>query len=1531
MVEKHRQTERNESVAVHPVAAFLRFVDDVTGQRTTGKVKLSLSNHLRQLYGDYHGKIGANIHMNAGSLHHLVGGQHELFTSVCDRFYEILESELKIRQDAKDKCFSQVMKVSSDQKQRGYLDMNQYARVAQSITRNVGDGNESALFRELGMQIQRLFFDFEDATLGLIEISSESLVLFLCRRILVANALDNLDSNERYIQPQKVNVFPGLRKPGGALKKYEMPNVPSPATSPSTSPSLRSERSTAPQIPSPPSIMAPIQGQRNLQDTNTPTTAIIATGFDSCKFHLFTSNRNCCPRDNVISQNEFIFVLNSRFRLNLPPDYPFDSLNSIYKEAYITISRGDPNGPDITGTAPGAAPATSRSQNENLRFMCSELDRAFQAVVASLGPVGAPTNAPTTTAMPFSGSPQPTATLFFRNRCNVAVLLNENKNGMSGIDATEYVRVIQMLADDVTLGSKGLLSSKLSFEALPATLKVPFNMYGTTVIPITGSEDRRSAELDQFCDRVDWAIQRHQNPQPTISPAATPTPNRSFPTSPAPVPTTSPTSSEQPCFDEMAQADLDQSGTLSETEYLIFVNGIDGDLVPVNQTWEEAPYLIRDNYQWIIGVDEQVDIAAAVPSNALPSQGATLAASCHRTRDIVSEASTGSKKAVSLRDHCFASLANADEDDDNTIDEMEFVTFLDRFIGVGQDTAISFGDLDVAFRTLFNATSSVSSGEIDIGGTKPEQTPSEEELLSLNSFCNETERTVATVRSSTVLLKKCRDSVQIAKENDITNNTLTKDEYVVFMYAMTDVDADNTTFREMSETLREFYADLASSLETLDVNAWVNGGSLTEVQLNSTLTTCGAALALAKQVAPPDPADTTTIFGSFIVSNEQGIEATDLGVASAHHQDLASAYDDFVNAEVTLLAGASADRRLRGRRLVVLGVTTNSSELYQIDNSSCPENVQSTGTACQIVYGRFELLYRNEDNLEVFVDRVTTTLQQAIRNGNLQDTLEQINPSSPFTILGPGRQLVPVSSASNDDNLSLLQVSIVGALGILVVVILFLTGVVGYLFLKPKRKMVHSTTGIDGGKTFSPSGATIPKKRISSKKVQFALEEQRPSYAVPFGQYSKRPVERGDSKQPVEKEDSKRPAVENAESDRAIAKSSYFPELSTGKTDMDGSNSRDKSGSDNPWGISTETGNTATAAPQHGLNSSVFSEQTSSTDGDEVFFDHNNVFTEFDSFMKAPKLQESTTKANLRMSLLSKNIESQRSLSSEVNSRKSGGSGSIVSGSDNNSRKSGGSGGSFKAHISEPPPDTPFDEDTGIIDETDEEESESNQESEFEGSSSRFNYDDDDDEEEDQEESQEEDEDQDEDQDEDREEYQDEYQDEYQEEDQEVDQEEDQEEDDEDDIDEEDYDHIEEIDDETENVSTTSDKQGKYRKVVEMLVLEVIPDEIEHLDAMMEQFVGREEELINTLQNMANSTSSEESSEEEDSLEEESGEHDSAIRSEVSDERDDDEDEDVGCSDEDYSDEDYSDEGFEDEADSAADGSFSDYEDGDES
>ena len=55
--------------------------------------------------------------------------------------------------------------------------------------------------------------------------------------------------------------------------------------------------------------------------------------------------------------------------------------------------------------------------------------------------------------------------------------------------------------------------------------------------------------------------------------------------------------------------------------------------------------------------------------------------------------------------------------------------------------------------------------------------------------------------------------------------------------------------------------------------------------------------------------------------------------------------------------------------------------------------------------------------------------------------------------------------------------------------------------------------------------------------------------------------------------------------------------------------------------------------------------------------------------------------------------------------------------------------------------------------------------------------------------------------------------------------------------------------------SSDEERLKQYREEVKELVGKVIPEELDNLSTMMDQFEGREAELINTLQNMEERTS----------------------------------------------------------------------------
>ena len=974
--------------------------------------------------------------------------------NACYQLYEALETQLQISKESKQYCINAVSDLSKERARNFQFDRGDFVTLAQRIGSPQGGSDEANIslkmsqFDALNVNFQEVFADFEYQKTGVtFDLAREKMVSLFCTRMLVSKVAHAMNPQ----MTTKLHV---------GLSSRSVVDVPTPG--------VRRVHPGAPAIvpvPTPASVAR----DRQLQATNPPT--INDVEFSMCLFDLFTSDQECCPRDSAISEDEFIFVLNNRFDLGLPEGYPFTSLNNIYQQAYRSVTQGSPQGLDITGSIPGTAPTTSPTQMDNLRFFCSELERAHEAVVASTGPV--PT-APTTP--PFSGSPRPTSTLFFRNECNLAVLYNEDD--VSGLDATEYVKVIQRLLDDTSIGTNQITGTP-SFTLLPTPLKDPFSSYGTSTIPIQGSQGQRSSGLNLFCDKVDAAIRQYLNPQPTPSPVTEPP--RQSPSSPVPVPTSSPTSSSNVCFNGMVGADVDQSETLDEAEYIAYVSSVDGTILDAETSFSNSPYIIRDNFQWITGVDAEVELAAAIESQnsvRLTVLRTILTASCERT-DSVIRAVAGGNDVVSLRDHCFAALAVADENEDDVISEAEFIVFVNRFSGVEQGID-SISDLEAAFQIFFNSNSGgQTSPGIQVSGTKPFQTPTDEDLLRLDSFCSSFETTLAEVRSSSVLLERCRLAVEGSDAN--ADNTLSQEEFVIFISTMAGEDSNGLEFGELSEDIQAFFPSLTDSLDTVDLNAWLTAQTLTDSQRNTTESTCEQALQLSKTITSKSVgSETTTIFSSFLFSNTQGIVASQLEPTDTNRLDLERAFDLFVTSEVTLLSELPS-RNLR-RRLDLVGIVTDSSELYQFDDTACAEMGNQT---CQTAYGRLEMMYRNEENVDALRNRVTATLQQAILDGKLQISLDEVNPSSPFTILGPGAQVQPPSDS--DDDLNKLLIGLIS--GAFLVALVCGVIVIGILALRTVEKQRQRRRH---------------DEYLSSKQARFSFTDKPKQEQAPLGTYPQR-------------------------------------------------------------------------------------------------------------------------------------------------------------------------------------------------------------------------------------------------------------------------------------------------------------------------------------------------------------------------------------------------------------------------------------------
>ena len=202
--------------------------------------------------------------------------------------------------------------------------------------------------------------------------------------------------------------------------------------------------------------------------------------------------------------------------------------------------------------------------------------------------------------------------------------------------------------------------------------------------------------------------------------------------SPRPYPTSSPTIFLEPedygtCLLAMAVADIDRDDMMDPDEYVRFVNRLNREAF-VGDTFEDIDPALQSNYEFLVGQNEAIDVTGSKPGQSVPDDG-NLRRICVYTfttlRELVGTAPTrdpSSGPAVFISE-CFLSMELGDRNQDNRLDQSEYVIFVSRFSNEDED-AESFEDLDDILQDNFYDLA--TDGYIDIAGSGPGETPTEE-------------------------------------------------------------------------------------------------------------------------------------------------------------------------------------------------------------------------------------------------------------------------------------------------------------------------------------------------------------------------------------------------------------------------------------------------------------------------------------------------------------------------------------------------------------------------------------------------------------------------------------------------------------------------------------------------------------------------------------------------------------------------------------------------------------------------------------
>ena len=697
-----------------------------------------------------------------------------------------------------------------------------------------------------------------------------------------------------------------------ALDKYEKEALDAPAFHPSLSPAV---------------------------DVN--STQLSEIELRTCKKFMVLSDSN---RNSILEETEFIAFVS---RMTTTQDFSgneFDDLDVSFRAIYDgkTSAVG---GIDIDGSKPGQE---STPTQENLfRKLCTEVTGAIEELEANApttkGPIvqSTPSQAPSSTDVEISDE-------FFRV-CKTAMLIaDRNRNDV--LEAEEYVRFLNRLTISEFSGEVFAdLEPTLQQGFLRVSMDGKVNVYGSK--PGTTPSDEENIHLRHVCESVHIAIEGYHGGNNTTS-------------------TGSPKSD---CETKLWNADRNFDNALDQSEYVAYLRSITG----INYTkFDALPYLLKDQYDWFRLGEDTVNIAG-LANNSIPLQGdkVRIAWICDRASksiELVSKIGREDK----LTSYCDAALRHADNNTDGFLDDDEFISLVNAFTAMEQPL-YNLSAVDAFFLKSYYRFKDAELNVVDL------------KVAKSNGLCEGVANATSGSRERETLFRICKDSLKLS---DIDRNgRLNQTEYVPFIDTL--VTAYNLTISASGD-----YEGLKSSSAGIDINGLYAESSIEAIlSLREVCLETGYAFGIIQHT----DVEIVTIYNSFVISNEAGLKAEHLTPDSSERIGLDKAYAAFVDYEVQAISES------HGRFLIVRSAKLYESDVYQIVDGACP-NGNKTDEYCQTAFGSFNITVSSDDeSSNIIGDLLSNNTQNAIDRGAMQLMLSTIDPNNTLTIMKSSKPVKP--------------------------------------------------------------------------------------------------------------------------------------------------------------------------------------------------------------------------------------------------------------------------------------------------------------------------------------------------------------------------------------------------------------------------------------------------------------------------------------------------------------------------------------------
>jgi hypothetical protein len=757
-----------------------------------------------------------------------------------------------------------------------------------------------------------------------------------------------------------------------------------------------------------------------------------------CSIALAVGDTN---RDDLLSRDtEYVRFVNQLSGQQFSGVSSFDALPAPLQANYDS-NAGDSGEIDIAGSKPGQTPTAD--QEVAITALC---ESTFAVINGDGGNGDVPSPTPPPGDTPTGGSTADCSDTIPRNQCNTALSIADiSRDDRLGQD--EYIRFLNRLSGNEYTGT--------TFDSLPGNLKSNFNKFANEgEVDIFGAKPGQTPDADQdqfiddFCCETDLAVDDPGAPtEPATGPPSPETPTGGPPSSSVDC---SGTVSRSNCNTALSIADLSRDNLMDESEYVRFVSRLSSNQY-AGSSFDQLPGSIQQNFDKFATTNGQIDIFGSKPGQSpTPEQDDFLDSLCCETDLAVQNPGEGSPVAPTPSGgqepsaptpaesfpptfadaFCRTAMASSDFNRDDKLDESEYVRFLNRLTG-SDFASLTFEELDEPLQANF-AGLAASDGQIDIYGSKPGQTTNESQQANLEGVCVDTAVALDGGVSGPNPPSPTPDTptppsgaeptfpptfgettcyTAMATADFDRDDYLNQDEYVRFLNRLTSNLFADSSFADLPAALTAVYEELAEGNESgIYIFGSKPGQTPTEEQEASLEKVClDVAVALGQGPSGPGdlPAGAPTfapgfseVYNSFVVSNTIGLTASDLQ-SGANRQGLDDAYGEFAVMAMNQLAAVVANSRqenanLRRRKLAV-AFSPDSDEIYLVLDSDCPEGTTAR-SACQTAFAKFDVTITDEDAQEVS-DEYTAATQVMIANGLLQTTLTDVDPSSLLSIV----------------------------------------------------------------------------------------------------------------------------------------------------------------------------------------------------------------------------------------------------------------------------------------------------------------------------------------------------------------------------------------------------------------------------------------------------------------------------------------------------------------------------------------------------